>query len=275
MARQGTLVDRALQFLTDAPAPSAVLARDVLGLTTASRAVAERVIVALLGSHPRVRRLGDGRWALVGAPGVSPRLDAVTYAVVDVETTGSRAASGDRITEIAVVAVAGGRIETVFESLVNPERPIPSAVTAVTRITAEMVQGRPRFGEVADEVVATLAGRVFVGHNVRFDWGFVASEVARTRDLALDGPRLCTRLLARRLIPGLRSRSLDSVATYFGVEIEARHRAGGDARATARILQRLLTLAEERGAVTLDDLAALARKRRRHKSALPTPMSEA
>lgn len=274
-APRGTLVDRVLRHLGDGPAGSLTLAREVLGLERASRAVAERVLVALLGGHPRVGRLGDGRWMLAARPEAAPRLDGVTYAVVDVETTGSRAGRGDRITEIAVVTLTDGEIATAFETLVNPGRPIPPAVTTVTRITAAMVRDQPRFEEVADEVVAALAGRVFVGHNVRFDWHFVSAEVGRARDLALDGPRVCTRLLARRLIPGLRSRSLDSVAAYFGVEITARHRAGGDARATARILRRLLALAADQGAVTLDDLALLSRRRRRHRSALPTPMSEA
>lgn len=274
-APRGTLVDRALRFLGDGPAASSTLAREVLGLAQASRAVAEQVMVALLAAHPRVRRLADGRWTLTVVPGRSPRLDAVTYAVVDVETTGSRAGVGDRITEIAIVTLDGGRVEAVLDTLVNPERPIAAAVTAVTRITPEMLRGQPRFAELADDVVAALAGRVFVGHNVRFDWRFVSTEIGRARDLALAGPRLCTRLLARRLIPGLRSRSLDSVAAYFGVEIHRRHRAGGDATATAEILRRLLELAREHGALTLDDLAALSRRRRRRRSALPTPMAEA
>jgi DNA polymerase-3 subunit epsilon len=117
-----------------------------------------------------------------------------------------------------------------------------------------MVRDMPTFGEVADDVLNALAGRVFVAHNVQFDWRFLEVEVRRARDLRLDGPRVCTVKLARRLLPGLKHRGLDSVSRYFGVEIESRHRAGGDALATARILGRLLELAAEQGAQSLEDL---------------------
>jgi DNA polymerase III subunit epsilon len=121
---------------------------------------------------------------------------------------------------------------------------------------------------------------VFVAHNVRFDWGFVAQGIRRARDVELDGPRICTVRLAKKLIPGLRSRGLDSVARYFGVEIENRHRAGGDAHATARVFLRLLDRAKEGGARTVKDLEALGarrtpQKRKRRRGALPRSMEEA
>ena len=126
-------------------------------------------------------------------------------------------------------------------------------------------------------MVSALAGRVFVAHNLRFDWRFVVNEITRARDLMLDGPRLCTVSLARRLVPGLRSRSLDSLASYFGIQIVARHRAGGDALATAHVLKHLIAIAQDRGAVRLIDLHRLGRpagRRRRKRSALPTAIQE-
>ncbi|NIM51120.1 MAG: hypothetical protein GTN62_11030 [Gemmatimonadales bacterium] len=271
---RGTLVDRALRYLSDGAADSLTIARNVLGLARATRAIADRVAVALLGSDPRVRQTGDGRWALASSRRGAPRLSSCTFAVVDVETTGSRPGRGDRVTEIAVVTLSAGEIEVVLDTLVNPEKPIPRFVSSLTRITDDMVQDKPTFDEIADQVLGVLAGRVFAAHNARFDWGFLSREVRRTRDLALEGPRICTVRLARRLIPGLRSRGLDSVAAYFGVEITDRHRARGDALATARILQHLLARAEERGAVTLDDLRELGRRGRRKKTALPTSVKE-
>jgi DNA polymerase-3 subunit epsilon len=205
----------------------------------------------------------------------SPELGQCAFAVVDVETTGSRASGGDRIIEIAVVAVIGGTAELAYHSLVDPGRPLPVVTTSLTRITSDMVRGQPAFADIADDVIASLAGRVFVAHNVRFDWRFVGWELRAARDLVLDGPRLCTVELARRLVPGLRSRGLDSLTAYFGVEIAQRHRAADDALATARILLRLLDLARERGAETLDDLRRLTKKKRRRKrSALPRSMDE-
>lgn len=272
----GTLVDRALTYLATGPADSLAIAREVLGLPTATRAIADRVAVALLGAHPEVRRLVDARWSLSRDDAGSPKIETCTFAVVDVETTGSGAAGRDRIIEIAVAVLSRGRVELVFESLVNPGRPVARYVRQLTGITDEMVRDQPRFAEIADALVAALAGHVFVAHNMRFDWAFVSGELRDATDLVLAGPRLCTVQLARRLVTGLKSRGLDSLARYFGVEIAARHRAGGDAVATARILQRLLDLAAERGAVTLDDFGALGRRRRRRKKrgAMPQPMDE-
>jgi DNA polymerase III subunit epsilon len=138
-----------------------------------------------------------------------------------------------------------------------------------------MVRSAPSFAEVCDRVVEVLAGRVFVAHNARFDWNFVNAEVRRARDLALDGPRLCTVRLARRLVKGIISCGLDSLTHWFGFSNGSRHRAAGDALVTAELLERLLALARDEGARTLQDLAAIEsrraprRPRRRH-SAMPT-----
>lgn len=270
-----TLSDRVLEQLAIAPRTSAELCDEVLGLAGAPGAVSERIAVALLGPDPRVRQLSDGRWALVAELQGSPLLEDCAFAVVDVETTGSRAGGGDRVTEVAVVVVQGARCEPVLDSLIDPGRPIPAAASAVTGITDVMVRGAPPFAELSDRVLAALAGRVFVAHNARFDWAFLAAELRRARDLALDGPRLCTVRLSRKLVPGLPSCGLDTLTRWFGFENPARHRAGGDALVTARLLSRLLGLAREAGARTLADLAALEARRgrakaKRKRTALPT-----
>jgi DNA polymerase-3 subunit epsilon len=271
---QSTLLDRVLDTLRDGPRAAMTLCHRVLGLPGAQEAVCERIAIALLGADPRVRQLTDGRWGLVPEAQGSPLLDEISFAVVDVETTGMRAIGHDRITEIAVVVVHGGRREVVLDSLVNPGRPIPPAICAITNITNDMVQGAPRFAEVADQVLAALAGRVFVAHNARFDWNFVSAEIQRARDLALDGPRLCTVRLARRLVRGVRSCGLDNLTQHFGFANPARHRAAGDALVTADLLQQLLRLAHEEGARTLQDLTAIASRRikrgRRKRLAMPT-----
>ena len=109
----------------------------------------------------------------------------------------------------------------------------------------------------------TLAGRVFVAHNVRFDWRFLAVEMKRSRALGFEGQRLCTVRLGRQLVPGLPSYGLDAMAEYFGLENQARHRAGGDALATGQLLQRLLELARGNGARTVADLDRLQVKRKK------------
>jgi DNA polymerase-3 subunit epsilon len=271
---ESTLLDRVLQTLKDGPRPAAALCHRVLGLLGAPEAVCDRIAIALLGADPRVRQLADGRWGLVAEAQGSPLLDECAFAVVDVETTGMRAGASDRITEIAVVVVHGGRREVVLDSLINPGRSIPPAVCAITNITNEMVRSAPAFAEVADQVLAALAGRVFVAHNARFDWGFVSAELRRAKAIALDGPQLCTVRLARRLVRNVRSCGLDNLTQHFGFENGARHRAVGDALVTADLLDRLLRLAREEGARTLQDLSAISLRRairaRRGRPAMPT-----
>lgn len=173
-------------------------------------------------------------------------LRSLEYAVVDVETTGGSAANGDRVTEFAAVVLDGeGRVIEEFQELVNPERSIPPFITRLTNITDAMVRDAPLFADIAPEVRRLLTGRVFVAHNVAFDWRFVSHELERATGTPCEGPRLCTVRLARRLVPEVRSRSLGSLSEFFGIENEARHRALGDAKATVELLGRLFERLDE------------------------------
>ena len=251
-----SLANRAAAYLETGPASSMALVRDVLGLRSTPRALAARIAQALVGDDPRVVRTPEGRWTLAETANdaASPTLDTCRFAVVDVETTGMRARGGDRIVEIAVVVLSGDEPRVVFESLVDPGMPLTPFFTRLTGISELAVRGAPRFAEIADALLASLTGTVFVGHSVRFDWAFVAAEFERARGLVLQGPRVCTVRLARRLLPPLDRRNLDTVAHFFDIPIEGRHRAKGDAVATARILGKMLGIAKDRGALTIADL---------------------
>jgi DNA polymerase-3 subunit epsilon len=298
---QTLLISRALDFLVAGPADCVPLVEHICQLPGAPRVVAEHMVEALLGGHPAFARGADGRWwlaaqlerelaAVPAVPGVPAdlaapapppvdptTLSALSYAVVDVETTGMRAGGGDRITEIAAVIVRDGTVVERFETLVNPERPIPPMITALTDISWSMVKDAPRFRDICDDVLRLLEGRVFVAHNAEFDWRFLTAEVARATGRRLDGQRLCTVRLARRLLPHLRSRRLDAVAYHYGIEIPARHRAGGDAVATAHVLLRLLRDARDRDCRRWEDLQRLlvtrqAAPRRHRPSGMPRPV---
>lgn len=266
MVSELTLVDRALARLRGGPAAAAELCAEVLGLMGAPRAVAERVAIAVLGADPRVRQLPDGRWAMLAEAQGSPHIEECAFAVIDLETTGMRARGDDRITEVAVVLLHGERREVVFQSLVNPGRHIPPMISMVTGITNDMVAHAPPFEAIADELLGILAGRIFVAHNARFDWGFLDAAFRRTRGLALSGPRLCTVRLARRLLRDVGSCGLDNLTLHFGFENSARHRAAGDAEVTAQLLERLLSYARGEGARTLTDLEQIQLRRRRRRS---------
>jgi DNA polymerase-3 subunit epsilon len=171
--------------------------------------------------------------------------------VVDVETTGCRAFRGDRIIEIAVVMLDG---TLAFHSLVNPGIPLNAFVQGLTGIAPAMLRNAPPFDTIVDGLLEVFSGCVFVAHNARFDWAFVSTEIERARGLLLQGPRVCTVRLARKLLPDLPRRNLDTVSYHFGIEIEGRHRAVGDAVAAAKCLARMLKIAREEGAATLADL---------------------
>jgi DNA polymerase-3 subunit epsilon len=199
----------------------------------------------------------------------SESLDHARFAVVDVETTGVRALNGGRILEVAVAILEGGTIHLAFEALLDPGTPIPPWVARLTGITDGLVAGRPRFEDVAAGLGQALDAGVFVAHNARFDWRFLQAECAAAGvpppPPPPGGKPLCTVRLTRRLVPELRHRGLDQVAAFFGVDNPARHRAFGDALATAHILRALLGRARQRGVETLEDLALL-HDRPRHRA---------
>jgi DNA polymerase-3 subunit epsilon len=260
----GTLVQRVSALLQNGPVHTLALAREVLGLEGHPGA-ASAAVFALLGTDPRFVVDAGGLWSLEGSSVGTP-LGELRYAVVDVETTGGRPGAGDRITEIAIVEVHQGAVIDEYETLVNPGRMIPPMVSRLTGITREMVSSAPYFEHVAPEVHARLDGRVFVAHNAGFDLAFVRHELQLVLGDAALGAPLCTVRLARGLLPRLRRRNLDALAQHFGIGIHARHRAYGDALATARILIRLLDEATYQGFHDLDSLRKNLRRRHRRRS---------
>jgi DNA polymerase-3 subunit epsilon len=160
------------------------------------------------------------------------------YAIVDIETTGGYAAH-HRITEIAIYHHDGVSITDHYRSLINPGRSIPHFITGLTGIDYEMVKEAPAFADIAKEVHGWLDGRVFVAHNAHFDYSFLKKEF-EDAGIAWNTKKLCTVRLSRKIIPGLHSYGLGRLAESLGVEIQDRHRAGGDAFATAKIFDLLL-----------------------------------
>ncbi|MEC5167210.1 DNA polymerase-3 subunit epsilon [Flavobacterium sp. PL11] len=160
------------------------------------------------------------------------------YAIVDIETTGGNA-SHSRITEIAIIIHDGTKVIDRWETLVNPQKDIPPAIFALTGITNEMVSEAPIFDIISDKVFELLSDRIFVAHNVNFDYSFVRHELERT-GLKWTAKKLCTVRAARKIRPGMLSYSLGRLCKSLDIDLENRHRAGGDADATAILFTRLL-----------------------------------
>src|SRR4051812_2896077 len=156
-------------------------------------------------------------------------------AVVDLETTGTRPAA-DRITEIGVLEVRGFEVVSEWSTLVNPGVSVPSEVQALTGITYPMLAGAPRFAELARDLHERLAGRVFVAHNARFDYGFLRREFDRA-GIKFHARAVCSVRLSKRLYPRERGHDLDSLIARHGIRCDARHRALGDADALWQFLR--------------------------------------
>ena len=261
----GSLVQRAAARLAAGPVHTLELARDVLALSGHAGAAAQ-AIFTLLGRDHRFLVDPRGRWRLLdGGRLPGPPLSEIGFAVVDVETTGGSFEQGHRIMDIAVVEVRAGAVVDEWRTLVNPGRPVPHFVQALTGIRADMVLSAPHFDHVAAEVQRRLEGRVFVAHNVGFDWRFISAELAEALGQVPDVQRLCTVRLARTLVPRLKRRNLDAVSAHFGVPIHERHRAYGDALATALVLVRLLDEAGGQGIADLEALVDRLRHGRRRR----------
>jgi DNA polymerase III subunit epsilon len=164
------------------------------------------------------------------------------FAIVDIETCGGKFEfRKGRITDICIVIHDGLRVVDKFSTLINPECHISHFYSNLTGITDEMVVDAPKFHEVAKKIIEITEGQIFVAHNVSFDYNFIKDEFA-SLGYKFTREKLCTVRLSRKLLPGRISYSLGNLCASLGIENEARHRAEGDAVATAKLFDLLLEI---------------------------------
>ena len=185
------------------------------------------------------------------------------FAVVDIETTGSTPQSAG-ITEIAIVIHNGVEVTGKYVTLINPRQKIPPFIVNMTGISDAMVANAPLFEEVAPQIFNLLNGRIFVAHNVSFDYSFVHYLLWKC-GFQWSAPKLCTIKLSRRVFPGLEKYGLGSLTRDLGIRIEGRHRAWGDAAATAQVL----TMAIEKEG--MKPIRSLLLKKEPRKKIVPPP----
>lgn len=160
------------------------------------------------------------------------------YAIVDIETTGSKY-PGNNIIDLGILIHDGRQVVETWQSLFRPEVPIPPFVVELTGITEEMVAEAPLFKHKAAEIHALLRGTTFVAHDVNFDYLFVRHEL-KEAGFDLELPKICTLKNSRKFLPGHLSYSLGKLCKALGIEVSDRHRALGDATATAALFDMLL-----------------------------------
>ncbi len=165
------------------------------------------------------------------------------YAVVDIETTGGSYKTG-KITEIAILQFNGYEVTDKFVTLINPQIPIPWFVKNLTGIDDKMVAKAPLFSQVASKIAEYTENRIFVAHNIGFDYNFVKQEFQYLGH-EFDRKKICTVKLSRKIVPDLPSYSLGKLCQSLEIDVFDRHRAEGDAQATALLMRKLLQLSKK------------------------------
>ena len=158
---------------------------------------------------------------------LNPACDS-PVAFVDIETTGG-SPGVHRVIDIAVIGATGDQLDFEWQSLVHPGVHVSAGITALTGIDDDMLADAPPFERVAKELRERLAGRIFVAHNVRFDYGFIRREFARL-GTEWRSANLCTVRLSRALYPQMPRHNLDAVMEHHGITVDQRHRAMPDAQ---------------------------------------------
>ncbi|MEO6508941.1 MAG: exonuclease domain-containing protein [Patescibacteria group bacterium] len=151
-------------------------------------------------------------------------LDRIAF--VDIETTGSSAIS-DKILEIAIICVDNNKVVKEYSTLLNPQMPFSPFIEMITGIKPSDVTNSPTFEDIQHEVYELLSDRLFIAHNVGFDYGFIKNEFKRL-GLSFSADRCCTVKLSRHFFPEHRRHNLDSLIERYGFECESRHRAYSD-----------------------------------------------
>jgi DNA polymerase III epsilon subunit family exonuclease len=256
--------DRLVELVEERRGPVAAdeAARRLFALRHAPLGLARSLLDEVVREDARVAWRGDAI-GLATPLGADLPLEHATYVVVDLETTGLRPGVA-RICEIGAVRVRELELAEEFQTLVDPRVPIGPAIAALTGLRDAQLRGAPRAEAAVRRFLAFAGDAVLVAHNARFDLSFIDRETERLVGARVASPVVDTVGLARRLLAGRGTRfGLASLARFFGTAARPCHRALPDAQATAEILVMLLGLAQERGAVTVADLAELAAPRAR------------
>jgi len=183
-------------------------------------------------------------------------LTQVEFAVIDVETTGWSPAEA-RITEIGAVKLRAGRVTGEFSTLVDPGMPVPADIEALTGISSQMVSAAPRAADVLPALLSFARGCVLAAHNAPFDLGFLTAACAACglpwpEFAVLDTVPVARQVLLDGEAPDCK---LATLASFFGTPTVPCHRALADARATAAVLDVLITRLALLGIRTLEELS--------------------
>lgn len=181
----------------------------------------------------------------------------ITYAVVDIETTGTDMTVNNRIIQFSCALVANGKIVKTYVTDVNPQRDIPEQIVQLTGLTPQRLEKAPTFDQVSAKLYQLLSGTTFVAHNVNFDFPFLNGEFQRVGYPELDIEAIDTVTLSQILLPTLSSYRLQDLSAYFNITHRHPHTADSDALATAKLLLILLRQVHSLPRRTLEQIIAV------------------
>lgn len=241
-------------------APAIKVVDYVMKISSPEPDLAKLLVLDLIEIDPRLRLIED-TVELIENSSEKLDLSETDFVVFDLETTGAKIPSC-RVTEIGAYRVSGGAITEEFQTLVNPESPIPPFISVLTGITDRMVRNAPRFSQVAEQFLDFIGDSVLVAHNAQFDMRFLNYEIGRIhQNYRVGNPHLCTVQLSRRLLPDMPNHRLHTIADFYSIKIQNRHRAADDAFATAKIFVNFLALMQNLGVKDLATARKLKRAR--------------
>ena len=239
-------------------APAAEVASLVLNLPEVDNELAFVLVADLIKEDHRLRLREDMTVELACDDAERRLLHESDFVVVDLETTGAKTPPG-RIMEIGAYRVRDCRVIAEFQSLVNPQAPIPPFISRLTGITEEMVRKAPLFSEIISNWLEFAGDAVLVAHNSHFDVRVLNYEIGRVYPgRKMINAHLCTVKLSRCCVPGLANYQLSTLAEHFSIPHPNRHRAPADALATANLFIHMLARLNEHG---VPDVASARRFR--------------
>jgi len=218
----------------------------VMKISSPEPGLAKLLVSDIIENDPRLM-LNEDTVELIENGLENRQLAETDFVVFDFETTGAKTPPC-RVTEIGAFKVRNREIVDEYQTLVNPETPIPEFISNLTNITDAMVKTAPKFAEIISDFMEFVGDAVLVAHNAPFDMRFLNHEIKRIHsDYRIANPYLCTVRLSRKLVPEVDNHRLNTMANYYSIDLTNHHRASADAKATATIFINLLEKLEEKG----------------------------
>ncbi|MFC1559557.1 PolC-type DNA polymerase III [Candidatus Margulisiibacteriota bacterium] len=180
-------------------------------------------------------------------------LEKLAYTIVDLETTGLNPEQ-DEIIEVGALKVQNGEVKGIFNKLVSPSKPISPEITKITGITNEMLEGENHIKPVLEEFMGFIDNSILIAHNAEFDMGFLRNNIKKWLDKDLKNEAMCTLMISRDILPGLSNHKLHTIARYFKLAVENRHRAIGDVEITYQVWLKFIELLKKNNILSKKEL---------------------